>query len=491
MDTIRVETQLGPIEGRTKEGAILFAGVPYAAPPLETLRFKPPQPHPGWTDVRSALKFSAAAPQLPGAGMTGSGMVRWDEDCLTLNVSTPACDAGGRAVLVWIHGGAYRTGQGSIPWYNGARFAVNHDIVVVSINYRLGALGFADLSHLGDEYAHSSVAGTLDQIAALQWVAENIERFGGDPQRVTLAGESAGGFSVATLIGCHQAQGLFQQAIPQSGAAHHTLPKAAAKHITDTFLANLEIEDSIGLSTVDAQQILDAQAKTIDTVEAGVGNLGKYQTLASSFYPAHGTSLLPESPYTAIQNGEGSAIAVLIGSNADETTLWGYGELSAEKAQQVAESRGALGPYETYARTRPDASAAQHITALTTDHMFRMPALRLAEARAPHTDATWVYQFNWRSRAFEGKLGATHALEIPFAFNNLDRAGVDAFIGPGDSPQHVADTMHSAWAQFIKTGDPGWAKYHPHSRSTMMFDDESAVEDDPAAEERLAWDGIL
>ena len=491
MDTVRVDTQSGPIEGRMKEGALLFAGVPYAAPPVDTLRFKPPEPHPTWTEVRPALKFGPAAPQLPGTGMTGSGAVRWDEDCLTLNVSTPACDTKSRAVLVWIHGGAYRTGQGSIPWYNGARFAKNHDIVVVSINYRLGALGFADLSHLGDSYANSATAGTLDQIAALEWVRDNIERFGGDPGRVTLAGESAGAFSVTTLMGCAAAQGLFQQAIPQSGAAHHTLPRTASRKITEHFLGLLGVDDEIGLSGIEAQKILDAQGKTIEHFEGGNGTISSFNTLASCFYPAHETPLLPESPYTNIRNGEGSNIALLIGSNADETTLWGYGALSDEKAQQVASARGADAPYAMYAHTRPEASAAARITALTTDHMFRMPALRVAEAREAHTSATWVYQFNWRSRAFDGKLGATHALEIPFAFDNLDRAGVEAFIGPGDKPQHVADTMHQAWAAFINTGNPGWSTYNTNTRTTMLFDDQSGTADDPAAEERLAWADVI
>ncbi len=489
-DRITVDTRYGPVIGRDKEGVCLFAGVPYAAPPVESLRFKPPQPPTPWTEPRGALKFGPAAPQVPSGGMTDSAQVRWSEDCLTLNVQTPACDDAGRAVMVWIHGGGYRTGQSSIPWYNGARFAANGDVVVVSINYRLGAFGFADLSHLGPEYALSSVSGTLDQIAALRWVAENIAAFGGDPGRVTIAGESAGGFSVSTLLGCKAAQGLFQQAIPQSGGAHHTLPAAASKAVSEYFLEQLGVRDAVGLSAVAVDDVLEAQMATIKHFERGAGVMTDLGVAVGPFYPAHGNTLLPESPLASIKTGVGADVALLTGSNADETTLWGYGDVDEEKLQRIASGLGAAGVLETYRNNRPHADPEKLVVALTSDHMFRVPAIRLAEARAAHTDATWMYLFAWPSRAFEGRLGATHALEIPFAFDNLDRAGVDLFIGPGEVPQHVADNMHAAWTRFIKDGNPGWKTYSLDTRSTMVFDDTSVSVDDPAGEERQAWEGI-
>ena len=172
-----VETTTGPIEGREKDGTLLFAGIPYAAPPVGERRFKAAVAHDSWQEVRAAKRFGAAAPQIATGGMTDSAQVRWDEDCLTLNISTPAADGAKRPVLFWIHGGGYRTGQGAVPWYAGTRFAAQGDIVVVSINYRLGALGFTDLTHLGPDYATSGVNGLQDQIFALQWVHENIERF--------------------------------------------------------------------------------------------------------------------------------------------------------------------------------------------------------------------------------------------------------------------------------------------------------------------------
>jgi para-nitrobenzyl esterase len=438
------------------------------------------------------MKFGPAAPQTPTGGLTSSAPVRWAEDCLTLNICTPALDQKRRPVLVWIHGGAYRTGQGAVPWYNGTRLAQHGDIVVVSINYRLGALGFADLSRFGDEYATSGVNGILDQIQALQWVQANIANFGGDPEQVTIAGESAGGFSVSTLLGSPKAQGLFQQAIPQSGGAHHTLPKATAERVTDMFLSALEADGPIALDALAPEKILDAQAEVLKRLEdrsAAQTELADLQVPVDPFYPAVGNEVLPESPFTAIERGLGGDVAVLTGSNRHETTLWGYGDVSDEKLQRVAEMYDASEPLAAYRGQRPDAKPEDLMIALTTDHMFRIPAIRLLEAREQHTASNWMYWFCWESRAFGGRLGATHALEIPFAFDNLDRAGVDIFLGEGDKPQAVADAMHAAWINFIRDGDPGWEPYNSQSRATMQFDETSELVYDPDGAERESWEG--
>ncbi|HBK17029.1 MAG TPA: carboxylesterase [Gammaproteobacteria bacterium] len=490
-----VRPPCGPIQGRIKEDTLLFAGIPYAQAPRGDLRFKAPQPIPPFADTLAALRFGPAAPQTVTGGLTGATVARWDEDCLTLNISAPLTaiepgDRAERAVLVWIHGGGYRTGQGAVPWYNGTRFARDADIVVVTINYRLGALGFADLSSLGEAYATSGFNGTLDQIAALSWVKDNIGAFGGDPDRVTVAGESAGGFSVATLLAANQAQGLFQRAIPQSGAGHHTLPREAALQVTQQFLHELADPRGERLLSVPAEDILAAQQRTIAHFEHEALGANALGVSVSPFYPVHGTSLLPLSPIDAISAGMGSQVAVLTGSNADETTLWGFGEVDDGKLNRMAGSLGAAATLNTYRKTRPDADAQALLIALTSDHLFRIPGIRLAEARFEAQAATWMYLFNWRSRAFGGKLGATHALEIPFVFNNLDRAGVDVFLGPGDSPQHLANEMHQAWCRFIKEGDPGWPAYDPHHRATMSFDHKPRLVNDPAASERLAWEGL-
>lgn len=482
---IVAETRSGRIQGREKDGVLLFAGVPYAAPPTGSRRFRAAAPNEGWQGVRDARKFGPAAPQIASGGMTDPAPVRWDEDCLTLNVQTPALDYGARPVLVWIHGGGYRNGQGAVPWYNGARFAAGGGIVAVTVNYRLGALGFTDLSRFGAGFATSGVNGILDQITALEWVRDNIAGFGGDPAKVTIAGESAGGFSVATLLGSPRAAGLFRGVIAQSGAAHHVLPAEAGTVVADRFLEALGTDDVIGVEAADADAVLAAQTAVAGELEGGPGLASKLGVAVSAFYPVVGSEVLPRPPLDAIRDGLNDHIAVLAGSNRDETTLWGYGEVDEARLERTAAAYGGADLLDTYRRTRPGASADQLMIALTTDHMFRIPAIRLAEARAAGGN-TWLYQFNWRSR--NGDLGATHALEIPFAFDNLHQPGVDAFIGEGPSPQHVADAVHGTWSRFIAEGDPGFPPYS-QARQTMVFDDEPALVADPDAEERAVWTG--
>ncbi len=485
-------TRSGAVEGRMKDGALLFSGIPYAAAPEGTLRFKPAEPVSPWSGVRPAVRFGPAAPQVSAGGLTDSAAVRWAEDCLTLNVCTPALDGPPRPVLVWIHGGSFRTGQGAVPWYNGNRFALHGDMVVVSINYRLGALGFTELSRFGPEYETSGVNGLLDQIRALEWVRDNVQNFGGDPTRVTIAGESAGAFSVCSLLGSPLARGLFHRAIAQSGAAHHTLRKATAERITDLFLETLGVDDAATLESLPVERILDAQTTIVQRLEDRSGALavlGELHEPVGPFYPAIGNAVLPESPLDAIRNGSGANVPLLIGSNADEATLWGYGDVTEDKLLQVAQAYDAFAPLECLRARRPAATTDQLMIALTTDFLFRIPAIRVAEARTEFEAATWMYIFSWKSRAFGGRLGATHALEIPFAFDNLDRAGVDVFLGEGPTPQALADVMHKAWIRFIRGEDPGWEEYEPVARATMRFDDHCELLYDPDGEERQAWDG--
>ena len=484
MTTI-VNTHSGQLRGREKDGVLLFAGVPYAAPPVKGRRFRAAAPHEGWSGIRDARKFGPGAPQVATGGMADPVAVRWDEDCLTLNVQTPALDDAGRPVLFWIHGGAYRIGQGAMPWYNGARFCANGDIVTVTINYRLGALGFTDLSRFGAEFATSGVNGILDQITALEWVRENIAQFGGDPGKVTIAGESAGGFSVATLLGSPRAQGLFRHAVAQSGAAHHVLPRAAGETVADRFLEDLGVDSVTGLEAAPVDDVLAAQGAAYELLDRGAGLKTELGVAVSPFYPTVGNGVLPEPPLDAIRGGLNADVHVLAGSNRDETTMWGYGDVDDTRLARIAASFGATSVVATYRRTRPGASATDLLTSVTTDHMFRIPAIRLAEVRAART---WLYQFNWHSRV--PHLGATHALEIPFAFDNLHQPGVDAFVGPGPRPQQLADAMHSAWTRFVRDGDPGFPPYSLEKRDTMVYDDASAVVEDPDAEERMAWDGL-
>ena len=493
MNTI-AGTRTGKVEGREKDDVVLFAGIPYVAPPVGESRFRPPMPHEPWDDVRPAEQFGPAAPQVPTGTLTSRAPVQWDEDCLTLNISTPAVDKKRRPVLVWIHGGGYRTGQGAIPWYNGARFAINGDIVVVSINYRLGALGFTYLERFGKELASSGINGTLDQIAALDWVQDNIEEFGGDPENVTIAGESAGAFSVGTLLAVPKASGLFRRAIAQSGAAHHTVPMEVGEKVADLFCDALGVRRAEDLQAASVTAILEAQAKVDGELGRGGGEVSRARVPAGPFYPVEGGSILPGSPIDLIKAGASAGVSLLVGTNRHETTLWNNREVDEQQLLHLAHRLGAdEGLIAAYRKARPRASARDLLVAITTDHTFRIPAIRLAEAREGHGGPSWMYLFAWESRAFDGRLKSTHALEIPFTFNNLDRPGVDVFLGTGPLPQHVADLMHAAWISFIRTGDPtcdalpDWPPYSTERRATMVFNDETELVDDPAGPERDLW----
>ena len=480
------ETTFGPVQGKVKGDAVLFCGVPYAAPPVGQLRFKATQPHVGWQDVRPATQFSPAAPQLPGGGMTDSGPVKWDEDCLYLNVCTPAVDDNKRPVFLWIHGGAYRTGQGAIPWYDGAEFARNGDIVVVSINYRMGALGFANLSRFGDEFSTSGANGTLDQITALNWVIDNISNFGGDPDQITVAGESAGAFSVGTLLASPLSQNRFKRAIPQSGAGQHTIPAAITEHVADCFVEKSGADNIDALMALSADDILKAQAAVeVAAIKGEIKDLGPIQP----FYPSEGNSVIPVSPLEAIRNGASDGVDVLIGTNKDESTLFVTGKYDDEKLLKGVAHYGAdESLVKVYKQCFPDASATDLAVQIQTDYTFRIPAIRLAEARQGQAAKTFMYLFSWESRV--PNLKSTHALEIPFVFNNLNKPGVKAFLGPGEIPVGVAETMHQAWIGFIRNGDPGWAEYDTSNRTNMRFDETSEVVQDPDDQKRQAWAGI-
>lgn len=493
-NTITRTTQ-GEVQGREKEGVLLFAGIPYAAPPTGRRRFRAPQSHDGWTGVRDARRFGPAAPQPPGEGLTANPHVQWDEDCLTLNVCTPALDDARRPVLVWIHGGGFRNGQGAIPWYNGTSFAQRGGIVTVTINYRLGALGFAHLEEIGGaDYAGSGLNGIRDQIAALRWVRDNIAAFGGDPQQVTIAGESAGGMSVGTLLGCPEAAGLFRAAIPQSGAAHTLLSREQGRELGQRFAAALGASSIDDLVAAPVARILEAQLE-MDRQSRRTGvSLG-----GIAFHPVVDGGVLPQPPIDALRAGLSSNVCVLVGTNRDEMTLFPVGDVDEARLRRVAAHTftDADAALTTYRREWPGASPQELHTAMMTDRFFRIPAVRLAEAQAQNGGIAYQYLFTWESRAFDGRLKATHALEIPFMFNNLTRPGADIFLGPGPTPQALADAMHAAWIAFIRTGDPAcdavgeWPAYRADRRAVMELGDRIGLRLDPYGATRALWDGQL
>jgi para-nitrobenzyl esterase len=502
MTTI-VETTTGRLEGVDKHGVLLFAGIPYAAPPVGAARFAPPEVHPGWTGVRDATAFGAVSVQ--GGNLLG-GLFQGtepdtSEDCLFLNVQTPALDTARRPVMVWIHGGGFTGGSGSTPWYNGARFARHGDVVCVTINYRLGALGFLHLAGHHPDLARSGNNGLLDQMAALRWVRDNIERFGGNPDDVTIFGESAGAMSVTTLLGTPDAAGLFHQAIPQSGAAHNVSSADDATEVADRVLRRLELTDVTELLAAPSEQVFDAQVAVAAAVAKDRVDRGATGGWLP-FGPVVDQVTLPQPPLDAIRAGLSAGIPLLTGTNLDEWKLFDLMTRADLDETRLVRRLGRVFTdpetvLATYRSARPEATPDDIWSAIFTDRVFRVPAIRLAEAQARHQpDRTFMYHFTWPTPALDGRLGSCHALEIPFVFDNLDQPGVDFFAGEA-APQSLADAMHRAWLSFVRHHEPGhdglptWAPYDETSRATMTFDETCAVTDDPAADERRLWDGVV
>jgi para-nitrobenzyl esterase len=493
-----VDTRSGKVQGLEENGVHVFRGIPYAAPPVGRRRWKAPDREEPWDDVRDATQFSdqAAQGEFMLDAMLGGTPRAKSEDCLYLNVTTPGLDDQRRPVMVWIHGGAFMFGEGATPWYDGTGFATHGDVVVVTINYRLGSFGFLHLSDLfGSEVSGSGNLGLLDQVAALEWVRDCIEEFGGDPARVTIFGESAGAGSVATLLGTPAASGLFNAAIPESGAASWFATTERANEIASV------IVETLGVKPGD----LDAMyAKTTDEIIAAQAAVG-LETDANGlpFQPVVDGVVLPEPVLDAVAGGSAAGVRLLIGTNHDEMTLFSLMDPAlatldeAGMRDRISRSWGGAdvnGFLATYRRAQPGASPQEMWIAVATDALFRVPAMRLAEKQLPHAPV-WSYLFTWETPVFGGVLKSTHALEIPFVFDTLDQPGGDVFTGTGEERAGIARRMHAAWIAFARDGAPGhadipeWPRYDTNRRATMRIDETWEVVDDPMSETRRLWDG--
>jgi para-nitrobenzyl esterase len=476
-------------------GVAVFKGIPYAAAPFGPNRFRPPQSAAPWEGVRDALAYGPTAPK-PGYPPPFDALLAEPaipgEDCLNLNIWTPDLSQAHLPVMVWIHGGSFSNGSGAVPTYDGTHFA-RDGVVCVTINYRLNVDGFLAL---GDGIAN---LGLLDQLAALTWVQENIAAFGGDPTQVTVFGESAGGMSVGVLLAMPRAAGLFRQAILQSGAGHYALSPQTAARIGGYLAEELGVEPTrAALAAVPLDRLVQAySALRADLVaRPDPQRWGEVAFSRMVFQPVIDGDILPALPISRIAAGSAAEVPVLVGNNSEEQRLFlvPTGVVEATTDDVLAMTAGAYrlpvaDALATYRAARPGASAGDLLAAIVTDWFYRIPAIRLAEARATVPAATYVYEFAWRSPQFDGRLGACHALEIGFVFDNLDEQENHPLTGTAP-PQPLAAAMHTAWVSFAMRGDPGWPRYDLGRRATMRFDTTSAVVDDPAAAERVVWEGI-
>lgn len=493
-----VETRYGQVRGTNRGAVSVWKGIPFARPPVGELRFRAPQPPAAWSHVHDATAFGTIAPQatLQGNGFLGARRLTQEpasEDCLYLNIWSPVPQGDGkkRPVLVWMHGGAFTMGSGSTASYDGANFAMHGDVVVVTLNYRLGALGFLYLGELaGERYVTSGNNGLLDQIAALQWVRDNIEAFGGDPDAVTVFGESAGAMSIGALLAMPASKGLFVRAILQSGAAHSVRSKETASVITREFLQalNLSENEMASLLQTPVDDLLAAQAAVVS----------KHNTLA--FAPVVDGVSLPLAPNAAIASGVAKDVAVLIGTNRDEMKLFRAGVSATVPDESVLKRTFGVAADKaiaTYTSARPGLPLSDVWTGVLTDQVFRIPAIRLAEKQAQQGAPVWMYRFDWATPAFGGLFGGCHALEIPFVWDNLETAGLAMLIQDFAGRQQLANRMHFAWIAFARTGNPNtpelpnWPTYSTDHRATMLFDEECRMVDDPQSEERRLWKGLL
>jgi len=496
-----VKTTTGVIEGRYEDGLYVFKGVPYAAPPLGKLRWAPPTPVEPWSGVRSAFDFSPVAPQiLPPPGVLDVLAVPEPqaEDCLYLNVWTPGLDGNRRPVLFWIHGGAFTMGSGSQPFYSGRHLSARGDVVVVTVNYRLGMLGFLALEKATQgRIPTTGNEGLLDQIAALKWVRDNIAGFGGDPGNVTVFGESAGGMSIGCLLAMPSSEGLFHKAILQSGV---TVPPADADLEAGRNLIGLlgaEASSTDLLRAVPPAKLLDIEMK-LRVRAAGPGEPARITVTA----PHADGSILPFTPPEASRLGLMPKIPLLIGTNLEEWKLFGSMDPDAARMDEgmmtdrlkfflgSAYTPEIVDVYRVAKGRRGETdSPYELLSAITGDFMFRIPALQMVSSQQSHGAAVYNYLFAWRSIALAGALGACHALEVGFVFGTHD----DVFCGKSAEADSLSHKMQDAWLAFARTGDPSceamgpWPVYGER-RATMVLGKRCSVQEGPYEEERQVWE---
>ncbi|MGD3106962.1 carboxylesterase/lipase family protein [Streptomyces sp. YGL11-2] len=481
-----VRTAEGVLRGRRRRGHAVFRGIPYAAPPVGALRFAAPAPVPRWDGTREAAEFGPAAPQ--------SGPVRASTeertDWLTLNVCTPDPGAAGLPVLVWIHGGAYIAGTSSDPMYDPAALAAA-GLVVVSVNYRLGAEGFAFLD------GAPANRGFLDQIAALHWVRRNIAAFGGDPDQVTVAGQSAGAGSVAALLTMEPVRGLFRRAIAHSVPGGHCTP-ALAEQVTAALAGRLGTAPTARALSGVSPRRLAAELTSLGTeLPRYLESWGPISRTGVAVHPVVDGELLAVSPWQPPAGGRADGIELLVGHTRDEFRLFsvmsgrakGFTEEEATTALELF-APAPDGP-AAYRAAHPQATPAELLETVYSDAVFRMPSLHLAQANAAAGGTSFLFELRLPSPAVGGALGACHGLDVPLAFGTLDSPTGRDLVGDPPAPGALAVSreLHQAWVRFATTGDAGWSAYTADRHLTRLLDAEPTTAPYPEEASRRIWDG--
>lgn len=481
-----VETESGKVVGYKEDGIYIYKGIPYA----KAERFMPPQPADKWEGIRNSRAYGPTCPQGKRTGWYSDDQAfvyHWDdgfpdENCLRVNIWTPGVNNGKRRpVMVWLHGGGFSAGSGQeLPSYDGANLAKKGDVVVVTLNHRLNVLGFLDLSAYGDKYAKSGNVGLLDLVAALQWVNKNIAAFGGDPQNVTIFGQSGGGGKVSTLLATPSAKGLFQKAIIQSGSLLRTMEQRYSRRIGCIVMDELGLKASQvdELQKIPYDKLLAAGDKAVAMVRAEAEKAGDLKTFQFGWAPTVDCNVLPAQPFDVQAPEQSLDIPVMIGTTMNEFCISAYvPELrTATKGQAVAYLEKKYGDrtedfLKAFEKAYPDYQVRDLID---VDFLFRPGAVKQARLKAAQGGApVYMYMFAWESPVLDGIFRSTHCMEIPFVFNNVVRHAT--MTGGGEEAQLLGDKMSDAWLNFARTGDPNveglpqWKPYTAEEGATMFF----------------------
>ncbi|MGQ0741814.1 MAG: carboxylesterase/lipase family protein [Alphaproteobacteria bacterium] len=500
---IVVSAPCGRLAGSRENGVSAFKGIPFAKPPIGPLRWHPPEPLVPWAGVRDATRFGCIGVQAPTQieAVIGAIVGEQSENCLSLNIWTPNADDAKRSVMVWVHGGAFVFGAGSQGIYNGRNLAQRGDVVVVTMNYRLGAFGFLNLSDATDGRAPGcGTEGLADQILALKWVKENIASFGGNPEDVTLFGESAGAMSVACVLSMPSVRGLFRKAIIQSGPAHVGYEREKSARVARALL------DELGISPKEAHKaaqapyaaVVNAQLRVLADSRDGedTRKLGRMP-----FQPCIDCALLPERPIVPIRNGAAKDIPVLTGTTREEWKLFTAMHPGLRLMNTVNLERRLLksfGPEKAKAMLAAyeEGSPFDRWNAIMTDRVFSIPAIRLLEAQGRHAPV-FAYRFDWKSKLMGGIFGSCHALDIGYVFGTPRLRGAAKFFGAGPEADALSAAIMDSWIAFARTGNPSckqsgeWLRYDSDSRQTIILGDGPPhLLHAPDDARRAVWDGV-